>query len=560
MSKIKFLSLGGLGEKGKNMFVLEIDERIFVLDAGLKYPSVELYGVDTVIPDITYLIQNKDRVQGIFLSHCHEEHIGAIPELLNNLDVGVFGTHFTISLVEEVLNEAGMNISNHRLYRINQDKVLKFGPLTVEFFNMSHSVPENIGIAIKTEDGTLVYAPSFTFTTNVDKRYSTNFVKIANISQNGVLALMSESLGTSNLDRVSNDYLMNYKVMEVLQKKGRIIFSLFSSDLDRIQKVVNLCVSYNRKIAIIGRKVQKIINVAMNSDYLKVPQENLVNLRYIDDANANDDENLAVIVAGLRHEPYYMLQRMARGQDRLIQINEKDYVVIMAPPVTGTEKMEAKTLDVLYKQGAKVHMLKKGILRSYHADSEDLKMLYDILKPKYIIPIVGEYRHQYKQKDVAIEAGYTENDIIILDNGMVAEFDDGKLTSTNKKVQVGDVLVDGSIIGDINEVVLKDREMLSSDGVLIAVIHIDARIRSIINGPIFVSKGFISKSPFEEITKELEDDAYKVINSYFKKRYIDWNELKSELRDVFNKTIYTLTKKNPIIIPNVIDIDTQSQL
>lgn len=560
MSKIKFLGLGGLGEKGKNMFVLEIDERIFILDAGLKYPSVELYGVDSVIPDISYLIKNKEHVQGIFLSHCHEEHIGAIPELLKNLDVGVFGTHFTISLVEEVLNEAGMNISNHRLYRINQDKVLKFGNLTVEFFNISHSVPECVGIAIKTSDGTLVYAPDFTFTTNVDKRYSTNFVKIASIAQNGVLALMSESLGTSNLDRVSNDYLMNYKVNEVLQRKGRVIFSMFSSDLDRVQKVVNLCVNQNRKIAIIGRKVQKIINVAMNSDYLKVPQENLVNLRYIDENNSNDDENLAVIVTGLRHEPYYMLQRMARGQDRLVQINENDNIVIIAPPVIGTERMEAKTLDVLYKQGAKVTMLKKGVLRSYHADSEDLKMLYDILNPKYIIPIVGEFRHQFKQKEVALEAGYDENKIIILENGQVAEFIDGELKSMNSKVPVGDVLVDGSIIGDINEVVLKDREMLSSDGVLIAAIHIDARTREILATPRFVSKGFVSKAPFDEISKELEESVYKVINNYFKKKYIDWNDLKTDLKDSLNKTIYTLTKKNPIIIPNVIDIDTYSRL
>ena len=560
MSKIKFLGLGGLGEKGKNMFVLEVDDRIFILDAGLKYPSVELYGIDNVIPDITYLIENKDHVQGIFLSHCHEEHIGAIPELLKNLDVGVFGTHFTISLVEEVLNEAGMNISNHRLYRINQDKVLKFGHITVEFFNISHSVPECVGIAIKTEDGTIVYAPDFTFTTNIDKRYSTNFVKIANIAQNGVLALLTESLGTTNLDRVSNDYLMNHKVNEVLQKKGRVIISMFSSDLDRVQKVVNLCVSQNRKVAIIGRKVQKIINVAMNSDYLKVPQENLVNLRYIDDVNTNDDDNLAVIVTGLRHEPYFMLQRMSRGQDRLIQITENDHVVIIAPPVIGTERMEARTMDVLYKQGAKVYMLKKGILRSYHADSEDLKMLYDILSPKYIIPIIGEYRHQFKQKEVAVEAGFDEKNVIILDNGQIASFENGELVSTEAKVQVGDVLVDGSIIGDINEVVLKDREMLSGDGVLIAAIHVDARTREILTEPKFVCKGFVSKAPFEEISKELEEDTYYVIDNYFRKRYIDWNELKSDLRDVYNKTIYSLTKKNPIIIPNVIDVDTQSQL
>ena len=276
MSRIKFLGLGGLGENGKNMFVVEVDERIFILDAGQKHPSVDLYGIDTVMPDISYLLENKSRVQGIFLTHCHYDHIGAVPELLKNLDVGVFGTHFTISLVEELLNEQGMNVSKYRLYRINQDKVLKFGPISVEFFNLSHNVPENVGISINTEDGSLVYAPDFTFTTNIDKRYSTGFVKLADISKHGVLALMSESLGTSNVDRVSNDYQMNYRITEILQSSKRVIFSMFSSDLDRVQKVVNLCVQQKRKIAIIGRKFQKIINIAMNSDYLKIPQENLV--------------------------------------------------------------------------------------------------------------------------------------------------------------------------------------------------------------------------------------------------------------------------------------------
>lgn len=557
MSRIKFLGLGGLGENGKNMFVVEVDERIFILDAGQKHPSVDLYGIDTVMPDISYLLENKSRVQGIFLTHCHYDHIGAVPELLKNLDVGVFGTHFTISLVEELLNEQGMNVSKYRLYRINQDKVLKFGPISVEFFNLSHNVPENVGISINTEDGSLVYAPDFTFTTNIDKRYSTGFVKLADISKHGVLALMSESLGTSNVDRVSNDYQMNYRITEILQSSKRVIFSMFSSDLDRVQKVVNLCVQQKRKIAIIGRKVQKIINIAMNSDYLKIPQENLVNLKYMDELNSNDDPNLAVIVTGLRHEPYFMLQRMARGQDRLVQISESDHVVILAPPVVGTEKMEAKTLDVIYKQGAKLTLFKKGILRSSHADGEDLKMMYDILNPKYIIPVIGEYRHQYMQKSFALEAGYEEDKILVLDNGEVVVFENGELTNEKDKVQVGDVLVDGSIIGDINEVVLKDRELLSSDGVLIAVINIDARRREIISKPTFVSRGFVSKAPLEELSQELEEETYNVINTYFRSRYIDWNELKLSLRDAYSKVIYTMTKKNPIIIPNVIDIDAE---
>lgn len=556
VSTIKILALGGLGENGKNMYVVEVEERIFVLDAGLKYPSVELYGVDAVIPDITYLIENKDRVQGIFISHGHEDHIGALPQLLKVLDVGVFGTHFTISLIEDLLTEEGMNVSDYRLYRINEDKVLKFGNITVEFYNTTHSLPESVGVAIKTPDGSVVYVPDFTFAINNDRKYRTSFNKLSQIAKEGTLALLSESLGVNNTNRVHNDVPLFHKITEVLLNSGRVIFSLFSTDLDRIQKVINISIAHNRRIAIVGRKAQRVINIAMNSGYLHIPQDRLVNLKFIDDNNKNDYEDLVVIVTGVRHEPFYMLQRMCQGQDRLIEITEKDNIILMTPAVPGTERMAARTIDILNRHNAKVTIIKKDILVSSHADSEDLKLLYSILNPKYIIPIVGEYRHQYMQKKVAMNLGYADSNVLLLDNGQMITFKDGKLLPEITKVQSGDVLVDGSLIGDINEVVLKDREMLAAEGVVLLVVNVDARIKKIVSGPNLVTRGFAYGDFEQELTESIYTISVEIIENHLQKKYIDWNELKNDLRDAINKEIYRITKKNPIIIPTVIDTQT----
>ncbi len=555
MSKVKFFALGGLGENGKNMFICEVDEKIFILDAGLKYPSVELYGIDTVIPDISYLVENKHRVQGLFISHGHEDHIGAVPEVLKKLNIGVFGTHFTISILEDLLQEKEMKLSDYRLYRINDDKVMKFGNINVYFYNVSHSIPEAINIAIKTENGAIVYAPDFTFDVNSDNRYRISFNKISEIAKEGVLALASESLGTNNVNRVTHDLSMIHRITEALQTPKRVIFSTFSSDLDRIQKIINISVNNNRRIAIIGRKAQKIVNIAMNSGYLKIPDENLVNLKYIDDNHTNDEDDLVVIVTGTRHEPFFMLQRMCRHQDRLIAIKEGDSVVMVTPPVPGTERMAARTIDVLYKSGAKVTEIKKDSLKSSHAGHDDLKMLYNMLNPKYIIPVIGEYRHQYMQRNVAIEAGYDESKIIILENGEIASFENGQLEQTRTKVSHGDVLVDGSMIGDINEYVLKDRELLAQEGLVLISAIIDARKKKILSGPEVVCKGLIVSESLDELTDKLKDIATKEIENGFTKRYIDWNKLKNDIRDSASNLLFKTTKKNPIIMPALIDIE-----
>lgn len=557
MSKIKFFALGGLGENGKNMYVCEVDERIFILDAGLKYPSVELYGIDTIIPDIEYLRNNRDRIMGIFISHGHEDHIGAVTELLKEFDVGVFGTHFTISIIEDNIAEAGMNVKDYRLYRINEDKVLRFGNVTVEFYNVSHSIPESVNIAICTKDGAIVYAPDFCFDTSRDKKYRTSFSRINDIAKKGVLALAVESLGTTNINRVTSNATLDHYITQALQKEQRLIFSCFATDLEKIQRIINLSVEYNKKIALIGIKAQKIVNIAITSGYLNVPEANFVNLKYIDDNNKNDDKDLVVIVTGTRHEPFYMLQRMCKKIDRLIEIQENDIVLMVTPPVPGTERMAARTIDALLKSKADVFELKKNMLKSSHADSEDLKILYSMLNPKYIIPVLGEYRHQFQQKNIILDYGYPEEKVIMLDNGEVCVFENGVYQGVKEKVPVGDVLVDGSIVGDINEVVLKDRELLSQEGLVLVALTIDSLKKSILSGPEIVCKGFALLDTLDDFIEELKDLIAETTYTYMYKKLIDWNDAKLRLRDKVTQAINKKTKKNPIVIVTIIDINNK---
>ncbi len=555
MSVIKFCALGGLGENGKNLYLTIVDEKIFILDAGLKYPSVDLLGIDAVIPDMEYLYANKANIQGLFLSHGHEESCGAIVELLKNINIPVFGSHFTISIVECALQEAGLDYTNYRLYRINDDKVLSFGNVKVSFFDTTHSIPECMGISVNTEDGAIVYAPDFSLSSIKDIRYQTSFDKISDIAKKKVLLLCPESLGVNNVDRVNNDYIFNYSINEILQNSKRVIFSMFSHDLNRIQKVVDLCVKNNRKIAIIGRKVQRIINVAMNTEYLKVPVENLVNLKFMTETNDNNQDDLAVIVTGVRHEPYFMIQRMITNQDKLIRIVNTDNVVIISPPVLGTEKIATRAKDQLSRIGCKVHSLARNVLKSSHADSEDLMMLYQMLKPQYICPVVGEYRHQYVQKNIAMDAGYLENQIIVLENGEQITFVNGELQNTREKIAVGDVLIDGSIVGDINEVVLHDRECLSEEGAVIVVTNIDSVKRRIVSNPKLVSRGFGSLAQ-EEIEEHVINVTYEIISKELLNRNnIDWNNLKNNLREGIAYEIRSICRKNPIVIPVIIDVN-----
>ena len=552
MSRIRFFNLGGLGENGKNMSIVEVDEAIFILDAGIKYPSVDLLGIDAVYPDFEYLEEHKENIQGIFLSHGHEDHIGAVCELLKKFNINVYGSHFTISILEDNLQEEEMIVSAYRLYRINEDKTLKFGKVKVEFYSVNHSIPEALNIAIITEDGAIVYAPDFSFDVNSDIKYHISFDRISEIAKYGVLALASESIGTGNINRTNNHLEYENIVSKAVMKPKRVFFSLYSADLDKIQRVVNIAIRYNRRIALIGRKTQRIVSIAIERGYLNIPRDRLVTLKFINDEIKNDDKDLVILVTGVRHEPFYMIQRMCNGQDKLVQITKEDEIVLLSPIIAGTEKIAQRTLSQVLSIGADISQIQKTQIKSSHASPEDLKMLYAMLKPKYIIPIVGEFRHQYQQRNIAMDAGYKKENILVLENGQVAEFENGKLISTSEHIETGDILRDGSLIGDINSVVLKDRGQLSEEGIIFVQITVDTSFRVVLGGPEIVTRGFMKDD--NDYIKTLKEICLSNVYRYLNKRNLDLTQATEDLKNKLSDYIHKISKKRPFIIPSIINI------
>ena len=490
LSDIRFFSLGGLGENGKNMYVVEVDRSLFILDAGIKYPSSELYGVDEIIPDYRILIRAKDRIKGIFLSHAHEDHIAAIPHILSDLNVPIYATNFTMQIVKDMIKDADLKESDYTLNTISQNSIIKFGNVKVSFFNTTHSIPESVGIAIHTMAGVVVYTSDFTFDQSGDIKYQTDFKKINEIAEKNVLMLLTESLGSTLVLNGGVHQALDHKLNSVFANaQGRIIISLFSSDLRKIQHAVDISLKHNKKIAIIGRRAQRIVDIAIANGYLEIPKESLINLRFIDEKNKNDDPNIVALVTGNRHEPFFMLQRMCKKVDRLIQINDADTIILMTSPVPGTEKMAARTLDILYRSEADVEMIDKRLLTSAHASAEEIKMMMNLLKPKYIIPTIGEYRHQYGVRKLAMDLNYDSDQVFLLDNGDVFNLKGDDVFVSRKDINVGEILIDGTAVGDVNDYVMKDRELLAEDGALLIVAHVSPKQKKILGNVEIVSKG-----------------------------------------------------------------------
>ncbi len=556
MSKINFFALGGVQENGKNLYVLEIDNSLFILDCGLKYPTSELYGVDIIVNDLSYLVENKDRIQGVFLSHAHDDHIGGVSYLLKEIDATVYGSRFTLAVLSERLKEDGVTPKNGQLVEVSIKTALKFKDVTIRFFEVAHNIPECFGIAVKTLDGYILYTSNYNFDQNSRINYAHMFRSLAVFSKEGVLALLTECLGANN--EQSRGTILEFKLRItniITQSQNRIIFSLFSSDILRIQQIVNIAIEHNKKIAIIGRKTQKIVNQAMLLGYLQIPEENLANLRYIDDKNLNNDKDLVVLVTGERHEPYFMLQRMSRQIDRLIHLEPTDTVVILTKPYLGTEKMAARTLDIIYHVTSKVKEFSANLLPSSSANREEIKEMINILRPKYVIPIIGEYRHQYALRIVANCIGYSDERILIADNGDVLTFDNGKYCGITGDVACSEVLVDGKAFKDVSDVVMRDRELLANDGVLLISANINPRTKTILVGPEIVTKGFSYAKENSELLNKIKEIFIMVASKQLTSKFINWSDFKTTLKNEISHFIYKDTKRNPIIIPVLISTD-----
>jgi ribonuclease J len=557
MSQIKFFALGGLGENGKNLYCVEIDKKIIVLDAGLKHPSGDLLGVDAVIPDISYLESRKEDIVGVFISHAHDKNIGALPMIISALNPPIYGTNFAIAVLKDLLKENKMEPDLNQLHIVDIAKPILFPTFKIIYYSTTHSVPESAGIGILTSDGVIVYATDFTFDQNVGNFYSTEFDKLVHFQQLGVLALLCESSGALSIGHSTSDYNLIYAIRNTFTKaEGRIIVAMYSTEIAHIQRIINEALKLNKRISIIGRRAQRLVDIGETMGYIQIPADKLVNLKYIDESNNNEFDDVVFLVTGERHEPFFMLQRMCKGYDRLLKLNYKDTVLMMCPPVVGTEKIAAKTYDALFRLEARVVKFDKKILPPYHASMEDLKLMYSLVKPKYLIPINGEYRNQLAQHDLAIDYGFSEDHVVLIDNGEVVTFENGELAMKHDTVMNGSIMVDGNFDSDINDTVLKERELLSEDGFLLIIANIDARERVMFNQPEIVSRGFMYMRDNEEVINKIEEIYSNITKKQFANRYIDWRIYKDSIRDEVQRYLYKETKRKPVVIPVI--IDTQS--
>ena len=559
MSKINFFALGGIQENGKNLYVLDIDDKLFILDCGLKYPTSELYGIDIIVNDLSYLEENKDRIQGLFLSHAHDDHIGGVSHLLRVKDIKVYGSKFTLAVLKEKLAEDDFEPKEEQFVVVSPKTALLFDDITIRFFEVSHNIPESYGIAVKTPDGYLIYTSNYNFDQNSKINYAHMIRSLAVFAKDGVLALFTESLGANN--EQSRGTILEFKLRItnlISQSKNRIIFSLFSSDILKIQQICDIAIAHNKKIAIIGRKTQKIVNQAITLGYLNIPDENFANLRYIDEKNKNNDKDLVVLVTGERHEPYFMLQRMTKGIDRLIHLEPTDTVVILTNPYLGTEKMAARTLDIIYHVTSNVKEFSQSLLPQINANREEIKQMINILKPRYIVPVIGEYRHQYALRIVANCIGYPDDRVIILDNGDILSFENGKYVGITGEVPSNEVLIDGKAFKDVGDVVMRDRELLADDGVLLITANVNPRTKTILVGPEIITKGFIYAKENEEIIQNIKEIFMIVSSKFLVTKFINWSEFKTEIKKEISNYIYKNTKRNPIIIPVLISTDLES--
>ncbi|MDE6946440.1 MAG: ribonuclease J [Anaeroplasmataceae bacterium] len=559
MAEINIFSLGGLQEDGKNLYVVEINKRLFILDAGLKYPTAELYGVDMIINDISYLIKNKNRVVGIFLTHAHDDHIGGVYHILKEFSVPVYASKFTMAVLLDRLKEEEYPIDEKKFITVSSKSLLHFKEIDVRFFDVAHNLPECLGIAIKTQDGYVIYTGNYNFDQNSKINYAHMYRELAIFAKEGVLALLTDSLGANNEQSRGTILEFKHRIHNILsQADHRIIFSLFSSDILRIQQIIDIAVEEQKKIAILGRKTQRLVNQAMQLGYLKLPNDSLANLRYLDEKNQNDDKDLVVLVTGERHEPYFMLQRMAKQIDRLIHLNETDTIVILTNPYLGTEKMAARTMDVIYRVTTKVKEFNVNLLPHSSANREEIKQMMNILLPKYIIPVIGEYRHQYALRIIAECLGYKDEQVILLDNGDIATFLDGKYCGITGDVPVGEVMIDGKAFKDVGDVVMRDRELLAQDGVLMLCANINPRTKTLVAGPEIISKGFVYSNPEGDLKTDIIEVFKKVSIQHLVNKFINWSDYKNNLKTELQHLIYKKSKRNPIIIPVLISTDIEN--
>lgn len=548
MSKIKMFALGGLNENGKNMYVIEIDKDILVFDAGLKYADETMLGIDYIIPNIEYLKENKKRIRGIFLTHGHDENIGALSDIIEYLEgINIYASKFTIDILRKEFESCKLDTKN--FVEIQAHKTLNIGNISIFPINLSHSIPDNFGYAIYTKDGVIFYASDFVFDAMMRGHYQTDIGKLAYIGKQGVLCLLTESVYADKIGHTAPNHRISNLIRETLNKaEGRIIYNVLNSHLYRIQELFNEVSKTDKKIIIMGKRLQNIINDAINNKYL------FIDKNCIGDLSLINDKNVVILNSNEREKPYSNIMRIVGGYDKFVKLKSDDTVFLATPVYEGREQAFYRLLDDISKQGVDIVTLPSSKYLSHHASSEDLMMMIDLMKPKYYFPVKGEYRLQVANAELASKVGIANDRILLKENGDVVTIINGNLVDNFEKVPCGFVSIDGESSDDVGEVVLKDREMLSDNGIVIISATINKKTKEVLAGPEILTRGFVYVKDSVELIQEMKNICLNIIKNNTHNNYIEYNKIKNTIRDELSKYLIGQTGCKPMIITVIQEI------
>ncbi|WP_262314539.1 ribonuclease J [Lacticaseibacillus parakribbianus] len=555
MSKIKVVALGGVRENGKNMYAIEVDDRIFVCDFGLKYPDNELLGIDIVIPDLTYLEENADRIEGIFLSHGHADAVGALPYFLVDHPVPVFGSELTIALAKlNMTTPAAKKFKD--FHEVTAKSVVQFGKIKVSFFPTTHSIPGALGIVIETPSGAIVYTGDFKFDQSAAPQYASDLSRLAKIGDRKVLALLSDSANAeSPYQNASEHEIYNYIQEAFKYHTGRIVVASVASNIERIQQVLNAAAATNRRVVLTGREVERVVKTAIRLNDIALPNPDI--LATTKELRTLDDSQVVILETGRMGEPLKSLQRMATNKHRLVHIHEGDLVFITTSISHAMETMAAKTRDMIYRAGGEVKAVSDDLHASGHANKADLQLMLNLLRPRFVIPVQGEYRLLAAHAEIAQETGIPSENILIPNIGDILSYEKGKMHNAGH-VDAGNTMIDGIGVGDIGNIVLRDRKMLAEDGIFIAVVTIDRKKKRIVAKPKIQSRGFVYMKTAKDLMTESADLVAGTVQKSLDNKEFDWSTLKQSVRDDLSRFLFEQTKRRPVILPVIMEVNQNS--
>ncbi|AQW20524.1 RNase J family beta-CASP ribonuclease [Lentilactobacillus curieae] len=553
-SKIKVIPLGGVRENGKNMYAVNINDGIYILDCGLKYPENELLGIDVVIPDFSYLEENRDKIVGVFLTHGHADAIGALPYFLSEFNVPVFGSKMTIELAKISVADADEVTDFDDFHVVSDRSEIDFEDVRITFFRTTHSIPGSLGIAVHTDAGSIVYTGDFKFDQTASHLYHTDYSQLTKLGDQGVLALLSDSSNAENpTPSASENQISDYINGVFNDHQGRIIVASVASNIIRMQQVFNAAAKTGRKVFLSGQDLDKIVKTALKLSMLKLPDQELL-IENAKDLEKLEPNQIVIIQTGKMGEPIKALQRMANGEQKDINIESGDLVFITTTPSTAMETTVAKTRDMIYRADAEVKMIADEMNSSGDASQNDLQLLINILKPKFFIPVQGEYRLLASHAGLAKQLGYNDSNIVIPNKGDVISIDDDEIW-ISAGLDLADTMIDGSGIGDIGNIVLRDRKVLSEDGIFVAVVTIDRKKKRVISAPKLTSRGFVYVKANKDLMNEASEIIEKTVKNNLEHKEFDWSNLKQDVRESLSDYLYQQTKRHPVILPVIMEVN-----